>query len=238
MAVLLLRLAGPMQSWGTQSRFSVRDTGREPSKSGIVGLLCAAAGVPRNAHERIAELAQMRMGVRVDREGTTARDFHTAGGGDLNGKPYGVAKASGATAATVTSNRYYLADAEFIVGLESDDTGLLKHFDRALADPVWPLFLGRKSFPPGLPVRLGVQVGELEEVLVAWPWRPQHENDDIPERGLRLVIEVDDYQEVARYDHPVSFEKADRRFRLRHVNISWIPPNRITKGESGCICPG
>ena len=31
MSVLLLRLAGPMQSWGTRSRFSNRDTGLEPS---------------------------------------------------------------------------------------------------------------------------------------------------------------------------------------------------------------
>ena len=33
MSVLLLRLAGPMQSWGTDSRFSHRDTRAEPSKS-------------------------------------------------------------------------------------------------------------------------------------------------------------------------------------------------------------
>ena len=39
MSILLLRLAGPMQSWGTQSRFLVRDTGMEPSKSGVIGLL-------------------------------------------------------------------------------------------------------------------------------------------------------------------------------------------------------
>jgi CRISPR system Cascade subunit CasD len=39
MAVLLLRLAGPMQAWGTQSRFVNRDTELEPSKSGVIGLL-------------------------------------------------------------------------------------------------------------------------------------------------------------------------------------------------------
>ena len=48
MHTLLLRLAGPMQSWGTQSRFTIRDTGLEPSKSGIIGLLCAALGKPRD----------------------------------------------------------------------------------------------------------------------------------------------------------------------------------------------
>ncbi|MCX6022801.1 MAG: CRISPR-associated protein Cas5, partial [Chloroflexi bacterium] len=49
MPTLLMRLAGPMQSWGTQSEFRNRDTGIEPSKSGIIGLLGAALGWPRDA---------------------------------------------------------------------------------------------------------------------------------------------------------------------------------------------
>ena len=45
MAVLLLRLSAPLQAWGTEnSKFEIRKTGREPSKSGIVGLLAAALG--------------------------------------------------------------------------------------------------------------------------------------------------------------------------------------------------
>ena len=52
MSVLLMRLAGPMQSWGTRSRFSNRDTGLEPSRSGVIGLLCAALGRPREAVAR------------------------------------------------------------------------------------------------------------------------------------------------------------------------------------------
>jgi len=44
MNTLLLRLAGSMQSRGVQSRFTIRDTGLEPSKSGVVGLLCKALG--------------------------------------------------------------------------------------------------------------------------------------------------------------------------------------------------
>ena len=45
MAVLMLRLAAPMQSWGTDSKFEVRKTNREPTKSGVVGLLAAALGL-------------------------------------------------------------------------------------------------------------------------------------------------------------------------------------------------
>lgn len=44
MATLLLRLAAPLQSWGSDSKFETRKTGREPTKSGVVGLLAAALG--------------------------------------------------------------------------------------------------------------------------------------------------------------------------------------------------
>ena len=76
-STLLLRLAGPMQSWGTRSRFTERDTELEPSKSGVIGLICAALG--RTRTESVDDLSQLRMGVRVDFQGTLSRDFHTAG---------------------------------------------------------------------------------------------------------------------------------------------------------------
>jgi len=39
MSTLLLRLAAPLQAWGINSKFDIRKTEREPSKSGVVGLL-------------------------------------------------------------------------------------------------------------------------------------------------------------------------------------------------------
>src|SRR5438132_30598 len=52
MSVLLLRLAGPMQSWGTQSRFSHRDTAlrvpvwvRSLGRKSFVPSLPVAAGI-------------------------------------------------------------------------------------------------------------------------------------------------------------------------------------------------
>ncbi|MDW8358926.1 CRISPR-associated protein Cas5, partial [Thermus sp.] len=41
MPTLLLRLQGPMQAWGTRSRFDQRDTWPYPTKSGVLGLLAA-----------------------------------------------------------------------------------------------------------------------------------------------------------------------------------------------------
>ena len=67
MATLLLRLAAPLQSWGAESKFDTRRTGREPTKSGVIGLLAAALGIRRDADAEIQGLsAALRFGVRVD----------------------------------------------------------------------------------------------------------------------------------------------------------------------------
>jgi CRISPR system Cascade subunit CasD len=208
MGTLLLRLAGPLQSWGLHSRFTIRDTGREPSKSGVLGLLCAALGKPAAETEgdgfpTLATLANnLRMGVRVDREGAMARDYHTAGGGEWNGRPYFVFKASGKGGDPLPSIRYYLAGAHFLVGLEGPEE-LLQTLDRALRHPVWQFSLGRKSFVPSLPVRLadappegpGLRGEPLEAALLTIPlghpldqWPAM---SDPPER-IRFVLEDGD----------------------------------------------
>lgn len=226
MNTLLLRLAGPLQSWGVQSRFTNRDTGLEPSKSGVIGLLCAALGRPR--HEPVDDLSTLHLGVRVDREGRLQMDYHTAGGSHRQGDKYGVAKADGGKPDTVVSQRYYLADADFLVGLEGEEK-LLRRLDDALARPEWPLYLGRKAFVPGAPVRLGLVHLRMEEALRSYPWlaRTRREKDRMinqAEEGhsFRLVLDAPfgSTAEV-RPDVPLSF--AERRFTLRYVETKLIP---------------
>jgi CRISPR system Cascade subunit CasD len=252
MSVLLIRLAGPMQSWDTQSRFTDRHSGREPSKSGVIGLLCAAIGKPReeapgDGYPTLAQLGELRMGVRVDREGTVAKDYHTAGGGKVLGlERYGVAKAGKDGVDPVVSNRYYLADASFLAGLEGD-ADLLHRLDDSLAAPVWPPFLGRKSFVPGLPVRLpdcmlppGRLIdGPLEQALRGFPWTPRRREEP---RDLRLIIECDGPEgswEV-REDTPVSFVVAERRYDLRYTKIDRLLASELEKLRAEdplCISP-
>ncbi len=236
MTTLLLRLAGPMQSWGTQSRFTVRDTDREPSKSGVIGLLCAALG--RRRHEPVDDLAALRMGVRVDREGSLKVDFQTAGGTHRRDEAYGVARASGKPGETVTSRRYYLSDADFLVGLEGDEE-LLRRLDAALQCPRWQLYLGRKSFLPGEPVRLpdvppgpGLQQRSLEDALRTFPWLRTRYPPwmEAPDR-LRLVLETNASDPLAsgvRQDVPLSF--AARAFATRYVRTEWVPVPIATEG--------
>lgn len=78
MATLLLRLTAPLQSWGADSKFEIRKTNREPTKSGVVGLLAAAMGLRRDDTQGLQVLNRLRFGVRVDQEGTFLVDYHTA----------------------------------------------------------------------------------------------------------------------------------------------------------------
>ena len=227
MAVLLLRLCGPMQAWGTQSRFRVRDTGLEPSKSGVLGLVCSALG--RCRFETVDDLASLRMGVRVDQEGVVRRDYQTAGGAHRKGEEYGVVTADGKMGGTVTSNRYYLSDADFIIGLEGKtqaDVELLLTIDEALRNPRWQVFLGRKSYPPAVPVYLPkeeslVKNSTLVEALISYPW-PRH-GKQVPAESkrpsqLRFVVETDyGLGTETRYDQPEGLAFLTRRFFPRSV---------------------
>jgi CRISPR system Cascade subunit CasD len=236
MHTLLLRLAGPMQSWGTQSRFLERDTGFEPSKSGVIGLLCAALGISRD--EPVDALAALVMGVRVDREGTLRRDYQTA---------EDVVRADGSRGGTVVSNRYFLADAHFLVGLTSSDLTLLQRIDEALASPHWPVFLGRKSYLPGLSVRVpegGVREGKgLEEALRGEPWRPRlgDPRRQKPPEQLRVILETTPTESSARrIDQPepgAAFRH--RRFVPRHILIDFwrigSGPDEVRIGEASDV---
>ncbi len=231
--VLLLRASGPLQAWGVDSRFAVRDTGREPSKSGIVGLVAAALGRGRDAP--LEDLAALRMGVRVDQAGSILRDYHTAGTG-------GYYKASGQVERTnvIPGNRYYLQDARFLVGLEGTDLHLLEQISRALQDPVWPLYLGRRSCPPGEPVWLedGLKPGvDLPGALRHYSWLgpARVPVDQRPER-LTLMME-DTAGEIVRPDQPLSFHELDRRYAPRRIHReSCQRPPRCLEEVNLCSC--
>lgn len=224
--ILLLRLSAPMQSWGLMSRFSRRDTGKEPSKSGVIGLLCAALGISRDEANTdnpfFDELKNLKMGVRVVREGVLQSDYHTT---------QNIAKADGGTKDTELSTRFYLADADFVVGLEGENLATLETVQKALQKPKWQLFLGRKAFVPDFPVyfREGVMTtdksladylggGELDKILQEYDNEFGKKRFDDSTRK-RLIIEADDGSET-RQDVPLSF--AARKFTNRRVRTDFI----------------
>ena len=218
MSCLLMQFVAPMQSWGSRSRFQERDTEREPTKSGVLGLVCAAIG--RDRKESIDDLVLLKMGVRVDMEGSVKADFHTA----MN-----VIKADGSSPDTQISSRFYLEDAAFLVGLEGDVT-LLRNIEKKLKNPVWPMFLGRKSFVLGEPVCLadGLLEKPLELALSSYPSiAPLTIHEFTEEKKLRFVLECGANEEgEIRQDVPVSFNHEHRKFMSRYVKTIWVQTSK------------
>lgn len=145
-----------MQAWGADSKFETRKTAREPTKSGVIGLLAAALGLRRDETEPIdpaGAAALWRPG--VEREGQLLVDFHMARNEEKD--------------RSYVTYRHYLEDAVFLVGLESKDTALLQELAEALTHPVFPLYLGRRACPPTLPLCLGLREQGLVEALQAEP---------------------------------------------------------------------
>ena len=205
MNALLIRLAGPLQSWGINSNFDTRATERYPSKSGVIGLLAAAQGIRRDGD--LSALRALRFGVRVDKEGTLLRDFHTAHS----------AKSSYVT------YRYYLADAVFLAGVESQDEAFLRRLDDALKNPAFPLFLGRRSCPPTLPLSLGIREGVgVCDALNREPWiAPEWYQKRVQRRKepqtLRVITDAapNEYGSVSVRDSPESFSPYHRKYGYR-----------------------
>lgn len=221
MKTVLLRLEGPLQSWGTRSRFKYRDTEQEPSKSGVLGLVAAALGMERDNDAMLAQLSRAQMAVRVDRPGRILVDYHTAGGGTFAGRPHGVFGAG----APVITHREYVSDASFLAALGFDDQALAKQVDDALGSPVWPLYLGRRAHPPSLPVRAGLVAGTPRDALAAAGWP----GTTPPAEPVKLVVEAAPGPDTQpREDQPLSFRLHGRHFARRHVRVEWLEPSAFT----------
>jgi len=205
MSTLLLRLAAPLQSWGFAGKFDTRDTAREPTKSGVIGLLAAALG--RNRIDALDDLKALRFGVRIDQPGTFLRDFHTARLNEQN-PPF-------------VTTRYYLADAVFLVGLEGEDD-FLQELVRALQNPVFPLYLGRRSCPPAGQLVLGVRKLNLSQALEEESWQASEwfQKKNLDEDKLTIICDAHRNEQNAflRRDLPVTFDQRHRQYSFRLVS--------------------
>ncbi|MFI3169663.1 MAG: type I-E CRISPR-associated protein Cas5/CasD [Faecalibacterium sp.] len=149
MQLLLLRLEGPMQSWGEHAKWDKsRDSALMPTKSGVLGLLGACMGLERGSTTLVTMAESLQMAVRADRSGILQWDFHTVQGFPHLTNAEGKKRSGGNT---IVSSRAYLEDASFLVAL-SGDAALLTQCKDALSAPIWAPFLGRKSCPPSLPI--------------------------------------------------------------------------------------
>ncbi|MFF7859199.1 type I-E CRISPR-associated protein Cas5/CasD [Streptomyces sp. NPDC007904] len=228
-AVLVLRLAAPLQSWGGPSRYNRRETRPQPTKSGILGLLAAAEGRDREAS--LTDLLGLHLGVRADQPGTLLRDYHTYS--DYRGLPLLSAKTNAKGQQTRTTppkytgitQRFYLQDAVFVAALRGPKT-LMQSLEEAVRNPVFPLFLGRRSCPPTGPVSLGLRAdAPLEDVLKEVPWQAgSHRRRQA--RGATVSLEAtveDPAGDQLAVDVPDTYDlKTGTRFARRAVRHLWV----------------
>lgn len=204
MSTLLLRLAGPMQAWGTSSKFGTRYTNREPSKSGVIGMIAAAMG--RGRDESIEDLKSLRFGVRIDQDGGILRDFHTVHHPDVEKLAF-------------VTDRYYLSDAIFLVGVEGE-RGHLEEIEQAVRNPVFPLFLGRRSCPPTGRISLGIRDTTLMEALRSEDWQASTwYRRNMPQTlSLEIVCDAEGSEDgILERDAPESFSQKHRMHNSRRV---------------------
>ena len=205
MATLLLRLNAPLQSWGTRSLFDDRGTDYYPSKSGVIGLIAAALG--RKRTESVEDLTELKFGVRIDNQGTIIEDFQITNMGEkLNCN---------------LSKHKYLSDATFLIGLESEKEDLLENIRKAIDNPKFSLFLGRRACPPSFPINLGMRRECLYDALLYEPWLlPEWRKKKIlrfkEKEYLRIITDADESSAIVN-DVPISFSPLKREYGYRYI---------------------
>lgn len=230
-ACLVLRLAGPLQSWGQTSQFTRRDTSLRPTKSGVLGLLAAADG--RRRSDPIEDLLDLRLGVRIDQPGSVLRDYHTVS--DPAGLHTAEVLATGAQKrkrdTTAVTDRYYLADAVFTT-VVSGGQELVDHLGRVVRRPAFPLALGRRSCVPTQPLVVDPDhgtrwPGSIEAVLSTVPWQASPAERRRAERtglqSVRLETVIDDESGADTLaDTPRSFARHHEGYTRRRVRFGFV----------------
>lgn len=217
---LALRLQGPLQSWGVDSQYSRRNTGLLPTKSALAGLCCAALGIARGSKDegpflqqfsslRMTAIAIPRSMARPSRSGSKTLpvrrllDYHTV---------QNTRKADGGLKPCHITHRQYLTDASFGVVLVGE-VALLGQIAKALADPVWGIWLGRKTCLPSAPVLAGLfdsSADALTELI-----------GDAPVESFTRQEEAETFADGrdSLPDQPLSFDLDQRLFAPRRIRL-------------------
>ena len=218
MKTILLKFAGPMQSWGTNSNFENRHTDFYPSKSAVVGMISASLGYRRDEDEKIRKLNELSFAVRIDQPGNILKDYHTAR------KNIKKLSAKG----NYVTNRYYLEDAVFVVAISHKDDILMTEIENSLRNPWFQTFLGRRSLPLTADFFLKSTENGLVDSLSRIEWQASKwYKDKTGEDAVKLEIysdfhEGDAKQITMRKDRVISFSQMNRQFNYRYESVSTV----------------
>lgn len=220
-AYLALYFDAPLQSWGYASKFDRRTSLAHPTRSGVIGLLCAALGVDRTDTHGLARLDALTVTVYAFTMGGRLTDYHTIGGG------YDPATQSGSICTTgegkvrqkngqsiaVITYREYLEGSRFGAVVSADAT-LVDELAAAVRNPVWGVWLGRKACIPAARVFEGIHAAE-EEALASLCRAAGVES------AMRVVREAATFADGndTVMDRPLDFSPNGRRFAPRRILV-------------------
>ncbi|MFA6108508.1 MAG: type I-E CRISPR-associated protein Cas5/CasD [Candidatus Latescibacterota bacterium] len=228
--VLALLLDGPMQAWGASSRHGRRTTLTYPTRSGVIGLLCAAMGVERSdtgALKALADLSMETLVIRKRLEANRWTDFHTVGAAYDQETQRGFIPTTaedGKPRGTVVTHREYLSDAAFGV-LLTGDLELLGRCVRGLENPRWGVWLGRKCCIPADIIYQGMHATRITAIA------------RLEERTagtvVRLVREVNRFEDGTHtlLDVPLDFSVQDPSQRNQPRRVWEGAPEELMEGE-------
>lgn len=209
MKTILLKFAGPLQSWGTRSHFETRHTDLYPSKSAVIGIIAASMGYRRDDDAENQALSQLDFAVRIDQNGQLLRDYHTA-------VKY---KASGDPEITYVTNRYYIEDAVFVAAVGHKNDTLVEEIAEGLQNPYFQPFMGRRSLPLIANFFLGIHNTDVITALRNCPWQARTDYQKSHSNSLVVYADADfrseGIQSGIRKDHVISFSQKNRQFGFR-----------------------
>lgn len=162
MRCLILRLEGPLMSFGDTAIDEIRPTRLLPGRSLLAGLIGNALGLEHRDVEALQRLQErLLFAARLDQAGEALVDFQTA---ELKqsdpmwttrGAPAERAGGAGSYSGPALRYRHYRANSKVTVALTldpPDEAPALEAVHEALVRPERPLFIGRKGCPPSRPI--------------------------------------------------------------------------------------
>jgi len=152
-----------LASWGDIAVGEHRPSQSRPTRSAVLGLLAAAVGISRTDEEGLHALDHLGVAMRVDQPGTPLHDYHTTQAAKAERKVVYRTRRdelhwnARTELGTILSSRAYRQDVLIHIAiLRPEDappgTPALTELRDALLEPCFPLYLGRRSCPLGLPL--------------------------------------------------------------------------------------
>lgn len=233
---LLLRLAGVLSAYGTDTAFTRRDTQPHPTRSALIGMFAAAAGRPR--HQALDPLdlpgrpryTDLAFTIRVDTPSTLYTDFHTTGSGRSRHEQLRTSKGERRQEGKTThvSHRHYLTDACFTVAVQGP-AALIAYLAHTLEHPCFALYLGRRACVPDEPLVLTPPLSDplthlRHHAPLTLHTPPDPEADRIPVTFWHDTPPPNPTAHRELADNPVDFTPHHRRYTVRSL---WTTTERL-----------